>query len=160
MRQKLLIALFIPLVVTAGMAPAREDLVLAIGGEPETGFDPMAGWGSYGNPLFQSTLLKRGPALETLPDLATAWQLSEDRRVWTITLRPDARFSDGSPVRAQDVAFTFRTAREAAGPLDLSGQGEGQGPQPRVRDGADLARQCDLAEGDEAARQRLADQVA
>lgn len=120
MRQKLLIALFIPLVVTAGMAPAREDLVLAIGGEPETGFDPMAGWGSYGNPLFQSTLLKRGPALETLPDLATAWQLSEDRRVWTITLRPDARFSDGSPVRAQDVAFTFRTAREAAGPLDLS----------------------------------------
>lgn len=120
MRQKLLIALFIPLVVAAGMAPAREDLVLAIGGEPETGFDPMAGWGSYGNPLFQSTLLKRGPALETLPDLATAWQLSDDRRVWTITLRPDARFSDGSPVRAQDVAFTFRTAREAAGPLDLS----------------------------------------
>lgn len=113
-------ALAATLLLAAGMATAREDLVLAIGGEPETGFDPMAGWGSYGNPLFQSTLLKRGASLETLPDLATKWELSQDRRVWTITLRPEARFSDGSPVRAEDVAFTFRTAKGAAGPLDLS----------------------------------------
>ncbi|WP_108260924.1 ABC transporter substrate-binding protein [Mangrovicoccus ximenensis] len=108
------------LLATAAMAQAEgPDLVLAIGGEPETGFDPLLGWGSYGNPLFQSTLLKRDAALETAPDLATDWQLSEDRLTWTVTIRGDARFSDGTALTARDVAFTFNAAREAAGGLDL-----------------------------------------
>lgn len=100
-------------------AAERDTLVLAIGGEPETGFDPVMGWGSYGNPLFQSTLLQRDTELEIQPDLATDWQLSEDRRTWTITLRDDVRFSDGTRLTAHDVAFTFNTAKEAAGEVDL-----------------------------------------
>jgi peptide/nickel transport system substrate-binding protein len=96
------------------------ELVLAIGGEPDEGFDPMLGWGRYGQPLFQSTLLQRNAAQEAEPDLATAWSLSADRRVWTITIRPDARFSDGSKLTATDVAFTFNQAARGEGPLDLS----------------------------------------
>lgn len=100
-------------------AQARDTLTLAIGGEPETGFDPVLGWGGYGNPLFQSTLLRRDAALEIRPDLATGWQLSDDRRTWTITLREDVLFSDGTPLTARDVAFTFNTAKAAAGAVDL-----------------------------------------
>lgn len=96
------------------------DLVLAIGGEPETGFDPMLGWGSYGNPLFQSTLLKRDAALETQPDLAMKWALSDDRLTWTITLRDDVTFSDGTPLTARDVAFTFERAKASPGTHDLT----------------------------------------
>ena len=77
-------------------AAAKSELILAIGGEPDTGYDPLLGWGRYGHPLFQSTLLKRDAALETVPDLASARSLSDDRLVWTITLRPGVTFSDGT----------------------------------------------------------------
>lgn len=100
-------------------ANSKDSLVLAIGGEPDNGFDPLAGWGGYGNPLFQSTLLRRDINLDTRPDLATEWTLSEDRTVWTIKLRNDAVFSDGTPVTAEDVAFTFNKAKESANAIDL-----------------------------------------
>lgn len=40
--------------------------VLAIGGEPDEGFDPTLGWGDYGHPLFQSTLLRLDPDLQVV----------------------------------------------------------------------------------------------
>lgn len=101
------------------LAEAR-SLVLAVGGEPDTGFDPVMGWGRYGNPLFQATLLRRDADLALEGDLATSWVLSEDRLTWRITLRDDARFSDGTPLTAEDVAFTFNRARDAGGLADLS----------------------------------------
>nr|WP_272212971.1 hypothetical protein [Marinicella sp. W31]MDC2878906.1 hypothetical protein [Marinicella sp. W31] len=79
-------------VVAGGPAFAKSELILAIGGEPDNGYDPLLGWGRYGHPLFQSTLLKRDAGLNTVPDLATDWTLSDDRLVWTITLRPDVVF--------------------------------------------------------------------
>jgi len=106
--------------VTSAFAAPKDTLVLAIGGEPENGFDPIAGWGSYGNPLFQSTLLRRDVNLETVPDLARTWTLSDDHKVWTIKLRNDVRFSSGEPLTAEDVAFTFTSARKSANALDLS----------------------------------------
>lgn len=116
--------LALALALTAMLAPwpvaAAPDLVLAIGGEPETGFDPIRGWGGYGNPLFQSTLLRRDADLVTRPDLATDWRLSADRRVWTITLREGVSFSDATPLTARDVAFTFTTAKAAPEGPDLS----------------------------------------
>lgn len=106
--------------VTQVYAAPKDSLALAIGGEPDNGFDPLAGWGGYGNPLFQSTLLRRDVDLGTVPDLATEWKLSDDRKVWTIKLRDDVRFSDGSPLTAEDVAFTFNTAKASANAIDLS----------------------------------------
>lgn len=44
---------------------------------------------------------------ELVPGLAKDYSLSGDGRVYTFTLRDDAFFSDGTPVRASDVAFTF-----------------------------------------------------
>ena len=105
-------------------AQAKDQLILAIGGEPEQGFDPLLGWGQYGNPLFQSTLLSRGQDFTPQPELATKWSLSEDRLTWTLTLRGDARFADGTPVTANDVAYTFNTAAKAGGRADLSALAE------------------------------------
>ncbi|WP_249977053.1 ABC transporter substrate-binding protein [Vreelandella olivaria] len=101
-------------------AYAKDQLVLAIGGEPEQGFDPLLGWGQYGNPLFQSTLLSRDRDLTPKAELATDWSLSEDRLTWTLTLRDDAYFSDGTPLTAADVAYTFNAAAQAGGRADLS----------------------------------------
>jgi peptide/nickel transport system substrate-binding protein len=42
------------------------------------------------------------------PDLATAWTMSADRKTYDFTLRPGGKFSDGSPVTADDVVFSFQ----------------------------------------------------
>ena len=109
-----------PASAVAGQNAGGRRLVLAIKGEPEQGFDPISGWGRYGNPLFQSTLLKRNEKLDLEGDLATQWELSKDRKTWTITIRDDAKFADGQPLTAEDVAFTYETARGAASTVDLT----------------------------------------
>lgn len=101
--------------------PVRcDEIVVFADGEPEEGFDPLLGWGSYGCPYFQSTLLQRGPDMKLAGDLAEAWSLSEDRLVWRVRIRRDARFSDGGPVTARDVAFTFNRAALACGKTDVT----------------------------------------
>ncbi|MAB83843.1 MAG: hypothetical protein CMJ24_10485 [Phycisphaerae bacterium] len=42
-----------------------------------------------------------------VPGAATSWERSADGRSWTFHLRPDARWSDGSPVTAWDFAWSW-----------------------------------------------------
>ncbi|MEL6775899.1 MAG: ABC transporter substrate-binding protein [Cyanobacteria bacterium J06597_16] len=109
---------------TAETSPATtgsaEQIVLAIGGESEEGYDPTLGWGRYGSPLFQSTLLKRDQDLNIVNDLATDYSVSEDDKTWTVTMREDAVFSDGEPLTAADVAYTFNKAAESGGLTDVT----------------------------------------
>lgn len=54
------------------------------------------------------------------PKLATSWDVSPDAKVVTYHLRPDAHFSDGTPVTAKDVVFTFqRLLKINQGPANL-----------------------------------------
>lgn len=96
------------------------ELVLAIGGEPEDGFDPTTGWGRYGSPLFQSTLFKRDSQLNIIEDLAASYTISADGLMWDVKLRDDVVFSDGEPLTAEDVVFTFETAKDNASVVDLT----------------------------------------
>ncbi|KAG2965862.1 hypothetical protein PC120_g27174, partial [Phytophthora cactorum] len=102
------------------VSPPKDELVLAVGTEPEGGFDPTTGWGQYGSPLFQSTLLKRDAKLQLVNDLATDHSVSEDGLTWTVTLRDDVKFSDGEPLTAKDVRFTFETAANSGSVIDLT----------------------------------------
>lgn len=97
-----------------------DELVLAVGGEPEAGFDPTTGWGEYGSPLFQSRLFRRDNNLTLVNDLATAYEISADGLTWTIRLRADVKFSDGMPLTAEDVAYTFATAAASGAVIDLN----------------------------------------
>lgn len=98
----------------------KEELVLALGQEPEGGFDPTTGWGRYGSPLFQSTLFKRDTDLQIINDLAVAYEVSSDGLVWTVELRTDTNFSDGQPLTAEDVKYTYERAAESGSVVDLS----------------------------------------
>jgi len=40
--------------------------------------------------------------MEPVAAAASRWELSEDRRQWTFTIRENARFSNGDPLRAED----------------------------------------------------------
>ncbi len=98
----------------------KDELIIAAGGEPEGGFDPTTGWGRYGSPLFQSTLLKRDSDMNIVNDLATEYSVSSDGLVWTLKLRRDVKFSDGTPLTATDVVFTYETASKSSSVVDLS----------------------------------------
>lgn len=51
-------------------------------------------------------LLDYGPDLEPRPQLAEAWETSEDGLVWTLHLRKNALWHDGTPLTAADVKFS------------------------------------------------------
>ncbi len=51
---------------------------------------------------------------ELVPVLAKGYVISPDRRTYTFTLRKDAKFSDGTPVTANDVVFTVQKAQDPA----------------------------------------------
>jgi len=99
---------------------AKKELVLALGSEPDGGFDPINGWGRYGSPLFQSTLLKRDQDMNIINDLATDYEVSEDGLTWTVSIREDAKFSDGQPLTSEDVVFTFEKLMESSSTVDLT----------------------------------------
>ena len=99
---------------------ANDEIVLAIGSEPEEGFDPCLGWGRYGSPLFQSTLVSTDNNMDIVNDIATSYTISPDGLTWTFNLREDVFFSDGVKLTAKDVAFTFNTAKDNAAIIDLS----------------------------------------
>ena len=62
--------------------------------------------------LVFSGLVKNGPAGTLLPDLAESWTVDPTGATWTFELRRDARWHDGEPVTAEDVAFTIRTLQD------------------------------------------------
>ncbi|WP_411720076.1 ABC transporter substrate-binding protein [Mycetocola sp.] len=49
--------------------------------------------------------------------LADSVTPSADARTWTVHLRPGLKFSDGKPITAEDVIFTFRRITDPAAPM-------------------------------------------
>lgn len=54
-----------------------------------------------------SNLVKQDDAGELVLDLATSYELLDDQVTWEFKLREDAVFHDGTPVTAEDVAFSI-----------------------------------------------------
>ncbi|MCL2766438.1 MAG: ABC transporter substrate-binding protein [Peptococcaceae bacterium] len=104
----------------SGTPADKTELILAIGGEPDEGFDPCTGWGRYGSPLFQSTLLSYDKDMKIENDLATGYRISSNGLIWTFGIRPDVKFSDGSSLKASDIAFTYNTAKVSNSEIDLT----------------------------------------
>jgi oligopeptide transport system substrate-binding protein len=81
-----------------------------LGAEPQT-LDPglMTGLleGRLAAALFEGLTSLDPETLIPRPGLATAWQVSDDGRTWTFFLRPDAVFSDGTPITAKTVRLSW-----------------------------------------------------
>ncbi|HYM51028.1 MAG TPA: peptide ABC transporter substrate-binding protein [Candidatus Limnocylindrales bacterium] len=59
--------------------------------------------------LLFEPLVSVGPRGLVTGLLSSRWDISQDQRSYIFTLRPNARWSDGSAVTASDVVFTIRT---------------------------------------------------
>ncbi|MBR3182335.1 MAG: ABC transporter substrate-binding protein [Eggerthellaceae bacterium] len=100
---------------TASSAGALESLTIYVGAEPESGFDPMTGYGSSGAyTFFHSRLLRFDKDMKLQADVAKDHKISEDGLTYTYMLRDDIMFSDGTPLKASDVVFSYLTARDGA----------------------------------------------
>lgn len=44
--------------------------------------------------------------------LATEWNTDSEGKVWTYTIRPDMKWSDGEPLTSKDVAWTYNQMME------------------------------------------------
>ncbi|WP_284236185.1 ABC transporter substrate-binding protein [Mycobacterium antarcticum] len=60
------------------------------------------------NAWFQYLVKPKVDSADFEPMLATSWQVSPDSKSYVFAINPAAKFSDGSPVRAQDVAFSLQ----------------------------------------------------
>ena len=58
--------------------------------------------------IFEGLCVKDPRTLEPLPGVAESWELSEDRRTYTFTIREDARWTNGEPVTAFDFEYSWR----------------------------------------------------
>ncbi|HEV8677237.1 MAG TPA: peptide ABC transporter substrate-binding protein [Candidatus Paceibacterota bacterium] len=62
--------------------------------------------------LVYSGLLRPGANGDYLPNLASSYSISEDGKTYTFNIDPNARFSDGTPVTADDVVFTVEKIQD------------------------------------------------
>ena len=98
----------------------KEQVIIAIDSEPESGFDPCLGWGHGISPIIQSTLIKFNADMEIVNDLATSYEISDDGLTYKFEIRNDAKFTNGETVKPSDVAFTFNTAKNSNSLVDLT----------------------------------------
>jgi oligopeptide transport system substrate-binding protein len=95
----------------ASPAPSAKVLQVGNGTEPQD-LDPHLVTGVTEHHLIISLLeglITDHPSGEGYaPGVAERWENSSDRLTWTFHLRPDARWSNGDPVTAQDFIQSFR----------------------------------------------------
>ncbi len=109
----------------AGETEQKDSVIIVMGpsSEPEAGFDPIYGWGAgehVHEPLIQSTLTVTTNDLQIGYDLAIDIFVSNDGLLWTVQIREDVSFTDGEKLTAEDVAFTYNTAKAGSSVNDFT----------------------------------------
>ena len=91
--------------------PEGQVLRYVTGSEPES-LDPQM---SSGQPearidmaLYDGLAEYHPKTMEPIPSIAERWVIDEDASEFVFFLRHDAKFSDGSPIKAQDFVYTIR----------------------------------------------------
>lgn len=106
--------------VLSGCSPAgvsgnsSNAIVVGAVAEPEHVPDPimdgsLAGYNYYFAEFEQLARFDADGKINPL--LATKWEHNADFTQWTFTIREDAKFQNGAPVKASDVAFTYNTIK-------------------------------------------------
>jgi len=99
-----------PLVANCKPGIPGGRLVIAEPGDPKT-FNPITANESSSLDiyrfLFASLLGADSVTQEVEPGLAESWTNTPDGKTWTFKLRKNLRWSDGEPLTADDVVFTF-----------------------------------------------------
>lgn len=117
-------ALTLPLALSGCSTPAAgtaaSDRIVLAGGDDLGEFNPVAGYSSTGvSPLYEGLLKPAADDDGRLPELVPALaveepEVSDDGRTWTVRLREDVQFHDGSNLDSGDVAATYTAVIDPA----------------------------------------------
>jgi peptide/nickel transport system substrate-binding protein len=100
--------------LTASGSTDSTALVLAVPAEPQN-VHPLAGYGQHGAAKVFDGLLEHQADLSVRPALAAEMPTpSADGKSWTVKLRGDVRFHDGSKLDGKDVEATYRALLDPA----------------------------------------------
>jgi oligopeptide transport system substrate-binding protein len=82
--------------------------------------DPLGigGWWGDSHPMTSAGLTTETIDGKIRGELAESWDVSEDGLTFTFHLNPNAKFSDGSPITAEDVEFSLVSLLDPNGPAD------------------------------------------
>ncbi|HDR6244206.1 TPA: ABC transporter substrate-binding protein [Bacillus cereus] len=80
------------------------------------------GWDGNVTSVIFASLVSTDKQGKPIPELAEKWDVSSDQLTYTFHLRKDLKFSDGSQLTADDVAFTLTLLHDKAyeGEVDIS----------------------------------------
>jgi|GEM_PF-410142 len=100
------------------VADAPAELIrLRIATQKQEG--PAAPWMTKGGSLqilscVSEYLIWLDPLGSLEPAIATEWKATDSGKTWTITIRTDVTFHDGSPLTADDIIYTFESHLDEA----------------------------------------------
>jgi len=102
--------------LTVPPLPAPHALRVGMIYEPQNLDPAMAGHvasGAVKDQLF-SGLVEQSPEMEIMPDVARSWEMLEGGRKYVFHLRNDVRWSDGTPVTAEDFEYAWKRVLDPA----------------------------------------------
>ncbi|MGB9036400.1 MAG: ABC transporter substrate-binding protein, partial [Paeniglutamicibacter sp.] len=110
---------------TSGAKPAQPALSLLTAALPET-LNPLAGFDNNGTGKINESLYTLTGSPDRLPRItpllaADEPTVSADARTWTVPLRDDARFSDGTAFDAADVVASYQAIMDPASASPIIG---------------------------------------
>lgn len=96
----------------------REGILHVGNGTEPQGLDPHVVTGipesNIVGALFEGLAVKNPYTLESEPGVAQSWDISQDGRTITFHLNPEARWSNGDPVTAEDFVWSWQRALNPA----------------------------------------------
>ncbi|GHO70697.1 ABC transporter substrate-binding protein [Ktedonobacter sp. SOSP1-52] len=103
---------------TTGSSKAPDDkqvFVYPVAGTPDlSDMDPAFAGGPIGPTLIYTGLVQLNEKQQLIDQLAQSHSVSADGLTWTFKLRPNLKFSDGSPLTSQDIVYSINRALEPA----------------------------------------------
>ena len=124
--RRVLIAVVVVLLLVPCAAGAQSVLRIGLNDEPDA-LDPTISRAYTGRLVFAALcdkLFDVTPDLRIVPQLATGYEWSADRRAIVIKLRPGVRFQDGEPFNAEAVRFNIDRHQNTPGSFRKSEIGE------------------------------------
>jgi oligopeptide transport system substrate-binding protein len=96
-------------------APAKDQVFVSpiLGASDITTFDPALAYDTSSISAIQmiyTGLVQVNDKSQIQPQLAESWQQSSDGLTWTFHLKPDLKFSDGTPLTSADVIYSIDRA--------------------------------------------------
>ncbi len=89
-------------------AAQRSQIVVRTPGEPKTFNYALIQEAPNVSQFLHAGLIFENGTGDLEPDLAESWQISQDKQHITVTLREGLKWSDGAPLTADDVMFSYQ----------------------------------------------------